>query len=77
MNYKSFVFFTMASTKDGKSVMEHTKRNSETDFKHWFSYYGVNASVTNLITFDTYYETLETIWGSAYDNMAKFKDCAS
>ena len=74
INAAIFVFYSLASTNDGQSIMEHAKRNNETPFKDWFYYYGANASVTNLLVYDTYYETLESVWGGYWDNMARFKD---
>ena len=74
INFEIFVFYNLASTNDGQSIVEHAKRNNETPFGDWFSYSGQNASVTNLLVFDTYFETLESVWGGSWDNMARFKD---
>ena len=61
INSPIFVFYSLASTNDGQSIVEHSKRNNETAFKDWFSISGSNASVTNLLVFATYYETLESV----------------
>ena len=74
MNFRFFSFYALASTNDGKSIVEHAKRNNETRFYDWFYYWGTNRSVTVLLEFDTWYETLESVWGGYWDNMARFKD---